>query len=144
MKKTFISLAIAAMTCAGAAVAGGHASGDAAAGETVFKKCKSCHMIQSEDGSVNLKGGKVGPNLYGVASRTAGSVEGFRYGKSIIALGETGLAWDEAEFVAYVADPSKYLQEKLGDKKARSKMTYKLRGEQDAKDVYAYLVSLAE
>ena len=57
------------------------AGGDAAAGERGFKKCKSCHMIVSDAGDTIVKGGKTGPNLYGVAGRQAGSVDGFRYGK---------------------------------------------------------------
>ena len=66
--------------------ADGHASGDAEAGEKVFGKCKACHMIVSEDDTVIYKGGKTGPNLYGLYTRQAGTVEGFKYGDSIIVL----------------------------------------------------------
>lgn len=129
---------------AGASFADGHASGDPEAGENEFKKCKSCHSITMADGTDIVKGGKTGPNLYGVVGRVAASVEGFRYGDSIVALGETGFAWNEEDFVTYLADPTEFLREKLDDKKARSKMTFKLRKEEDAKDIYAYLASLAE
>ena len=47
------------------------ADGDAANGEKEFRKCKSCHSISSADADL-VKGGKTGPNLYGVAGRTAG------------------------------------------------------------------------
>ncbi|HBB82182.1 MAG TPA: cytochrome C, partial [Sulfitobacter sp.] len=49
-----------------------HASGDAEAGEKVFRKCKSCHMIQDDEGNDIQKGGRTGPNLYGIYNRVAG------------------------------------------------------------------------
>ena len=55
------------------------AEGDAAKGEKGFKKCKSCHMVVSDSGETIVKGGKTGPNLWGVAGRPAGSYEGFKY-----------------------------------------------------------------
>lgn len=126
------------------AIAGGHASGDATKGEKTMKKCKACHQIIDDEGTVLFKGGKTGPNLYGLAGRKAASVEGFRYGKSIMALGETDFVWDEAEFVSYVADPNKYLKAKLDDSSARSKMSFKLRKDEEALNVWAYIVSLSE
>lgn len=132
---------IAAATLAAApALAESHASGDPAKGEAVFKKCVSCHVVQNGAGEVLAgRNAKTGPNLYGVAGRHAGSVEGFRYGDSLKAAGEAGLVWDEEHFVAYVLDPKKFLADYLNDPKARSKMSFKLRSEDEAKDVYAYL-----
>lgn len=119
-----------------------YAEGDVANGENlVAKRCKSCHMIQDGD-NVILKGGKTGPNLYGVMGRTAGSVDGFKYGKSLVAAGEAGLVWDTPEMVAYLEDPRKYLQAKLDDKKAKSRMSFKLKKESDRADVAAYLASV--
>ena len=122
--------------------ADGHASGDAEAGEKVFGKCKACHMIVSEDDTVIYKGGKTGPNLYGLYTRQAGTVEGFKYGDSIIAAGEAGLEWNEADFLEYVTDPRKFLRSYLDDKKAKSKMAFKLSKEKDRANVWAYLVSV--
>ena len=122
--------------------ADGHASGDAESGEKIFKKCKACHMIVSDDDTVIYKGGKTGPNLYGLYTRQAGTYEGYKYGKSIVAAGEAGLEWNEEEFVKYAADPKKYLRSYLDDKKAKSKMAFKLKKEQDAADVWAFLVSV--
>ncbi|APO72998.1 cytochrome-c CycM [Rhizobium etli 8C-3] len=53
------------------------ASADAKAGETVFKKCQSCHDV--------TKGGpnKVGPNLYGLVDRPIASHEGFAYSSAM-------------------------------------------------------------
>ena len=75
-------------------------SGDPEAGAAVFKKCQSCHVVRDDDGTTLAgKRGKSGPNLYGVVGRTAGTLEGFRYKKSIVKAGEGGLVWD-AEQIA--------------------------------------------
>ena len=134
-----IATVIAALL-AGPALADGHASGDAAKGEKAFNKCKSCHMIVADDGTTIVKGGKSGPNLYGLVGRAAGSVEGFRYGKDTIKAGEAGLVWDEAAFVEYVQDPRKFLRTYLDDKKAKSKMSFKLK--KGGEDVWAYIASV--
>lgn len=117
------------------------AEGDAAEGEKTFKKCKSCHSIVSDSGETIVKGGKTGPNLYGIAGRTAGSYEDFRYGDDLVAAGAAGLVWNEETFVEYVTDPKEFLKSHLGDTGAKSKMTFKLR--KGGEDVYAYLASLA-
>ncbi|WP_420004771.1 c-type cytochrome [Arenibacterium sp. LLYu02] len=113
------------------------AEGDAAAGEKAFGKCKSCHQVESDAGETIAKGGKTGPNLWGVAGRTAGTVEGFKYGDDIVAAGAAGLVWDEASFAAYVQDPKAFLQDKLGDTGAKSKMSFKLKS--GGEDIFAYL-----
>ena len=119
-------------------------AGDIAKGEKKFKKCKSCHMIVDDSGRTIVKGGRNGPNLYGILGRTAGSIDGFKYGKSLATLGKSGFVWSEYEFVAYLADPKKYLADKLDDKKARSKMSYKLKNEADALNIWAYLESVSK
>ncbi|MCT4555039.1 MAG: cytochrome C [Pelagimonas sp.] len=136
--KLFAALAVATLSTQ--ALADGHgASGDAAAGETVFKKCKSCHMIQDGDGNTIVKGGRTGPNLYGIAGATAGTVEGFKYGKDLVKAGEAGLVWDEASFVGYVQNPKGFLSDTLGGS-AKSKMSFRLK--KGMEDVYAYLASV--
>ena len=70
--------------------ADGHA--DPAAGEAGFKKCQACHVVKDADGNVLAgKTGRIGPNLFGIVGRQAGTVEKFRYKKSIVAAGEAGL-----------------------------------------------------
>ena len=49
---------------------------------------------------------------------------------------------NEEQFVAYVQDPTAYLREATGDS-GRSKMTFKVRKEEDAVNLYAYLASIA-
>jgi cytochrome c len=129
---------------AGPAFADGHATGDAAAGEGVFQKCKACHAVVDADGNDIVKGGRTGPNLYGLYTRQAGTNEDFakKYGDSLIEAGEKGLMWNEADFVAYVSDPREFLRTYNDDKRARSKMSFKLGSEDDSKNVWAYLVSV--
>jgi len=140
--KYLIPAATVAVLLAPASLAGSHASGDAEAGEDVFKKCRSCHMIESDAGDTIQRGGKTGPNLWGVPGRQAGSVDGFRYSDIMVAAGEGGLMWDEESFIAYVADPTPYLQEVTGDN-GRGKMTFKLRDAEDAANLWAYLASVS-
>ncbi|MCU0826226.1 MAG: c-type cytochrome [Tabrizicola sp.] len=115
---------------------------DPAAGEEAFKKCKACHSIIAPDGTEIQKGGRTGPNLYGVIGRGVASDPDFRYGESIAALGATGAVWDAASLVAYTADPAGYLQSALGDAGAKSKMSFKL--DSGAEDIAAYLQSVSQ
>lgn len=123
---------------------GVYADGHIAEGEElVAKRCKACHMIVDGD-NVILKGGKVGPNLWGVIGRPAGAQDGFNYGKSLATAGENGLIWDEEQISAFVGDPKKFLRTYLDDKKAKSKMTFRLKKEDQRTAIAAYLASLAE
>ncbi|MFY0310921.1 c-type cytochrome [Leisingera sp. D0M16] len=115
------------------------AEGDPEAGEKGFNKCKSCHTVTSDSGDVIVKGGKTGPNLWGIAGRTAGTVEGFKYSDDLAAAGEAGLVWDEEKFVAFTTDPKKFLQAETGDSKAKSKMSFRLK--KGGEDIYAFLAS---
>ena len=125
-------------TLAAVALATPSFAGDAAVGEKTFAKCKSCHMIVAPDGTEIVKGGKVGPNLYGVVGRAAASVEGFKYGDGIMKAGENGLVWDEALIAEYVVDPTKFIDTHGGE--GKSKMTFKLA--KGGEDVAAYLASV--
>ena len=126
-----------------AAVLGGPVfAGDPAAGEEAFKKCKTCHSIVAPDGTEIQKGGRTGPNLFGVIGRGVASDPDFGYGDSLAALGATGAVWDAASVATYVADPAAYLKSALGDDGARSKMSFKLSS--GGEDVAAYLASVAQ
>ena len=116
------------------------AEGDVAAGEKLFKKCKACHMVVNGD-DVIFKGGKTGPNLYGIIGRAAGAVEGFRYGKSLVAAAEAGLVWDEELIAKYVTDPKVFLREYLDDGGAKSSMSFRLK--KGGEDIAAYLASVS-
>ncbi|WP_323042148.1 cytochrome C [Gemmobacter sp.] len=116
------------------------AEGDPVKGEKEFGKCKSCHTVEAADGTVIAKGGKTGPNLYGVIGRAAGSTD-FKYGASLKAAGEKGLVWDAASFVDYTVDPNAFLKTYLADDKAKSNMTFKMK--KGGEDIAAWLVSVA-
>jgi cytochrome c len=133
----FILLALTA-----AAIAAPAFAGDPAAGEEAFKKCKACHSVIATDGTEIQKGGRTGPNLYGVIGRAVASDPDFSYGESLAALGATGAVWDEASLAAYVANPADYLKSTLGDDAAKSKMSFKLAA--GGEDVAAYLASVAQ
>lgn len=112
---------------------------DAKRGEMIFKDCRACHSIIDETETPVVRGGRTGPNLYGVIGRHAGSVPGFNYSTSMVAAGKSGLRWNEEDFVVYVRDATAYLRNYLDDPQARGKMAYKLRDVQKAHDVWAYL-----
>nr|WP_321982038.1 cytochrome c family protein [uncultured Cohaesibacter sp.] len=114
-----------------ASTLGAFAEGDAAKGEKVFKKCKACHQIG--EGAEN----KVGPLLNGVVGRAIGSVDGYKYSDGYLALGEQGETWDEEKLMAYLLDPKDFLKE--AGVKGKSKMTFKLKKEDQREDVIAYL-----
>ena len=134
--------AIAALAFTAApAFADGHlaATGDAGEGESAFRQCQSCHVVEDPSGEVLAgRAAKTGPNLYGVVGRTAGTVEGFSYSDIIVTAGEGGMIYDEATFVAFVQDPTSHLREVTGEN-GRSKMSFKVRKEEDAVNLYAFL-----
>lgn len=108
----------------GAIVAGpAMAAGDAAAGEKVFNKCKTCHRIG--EGAKNM----VGPELNGLDGRHSGSVEGYSYSE---ANKKSGITWNEATFKEYITDPKKKIP--------GTKMIYAgLSSEQERDDLWAYI-----
>ena len=103
--------------------------GDAAAGQRVFNQCRACHT--ADQGGRNT----VGPNLFGILGRRAGSVEGFRYSANLRELGEGGLVWSEDRIRAYVANPKDVIP--------RGSMSYPgLRNATQVNDLMAYLATL--
>ena len=134
------ALFLTTFVASGAFSTAAFAEGDAAAGEDMFKRCKSCHSISNGD-EVIVRGGRTGPNLFGVIGRQAGTYEGFRFGDDIVAAGAGGLVWTEDSVAEFVADPTAYLRANLGDDSARAKMTFKLRS--GGEDVAAYLATFS-
>ena len=105
------------------AMAGAASAQDAAAGETVFKKCHVCHNIG--EGAKNM----VGPELNGVVGRHSGTVEGYNYSD---ANKNSGLTWDEATLKIYLKNPKAEVP--------GTKMTFPgLQSDEDIKNVIAYL-----
>lgn len=135
----YLAVVAATTLIAPAAFADAHGgAGDADAGAKVFKGCKACHQVG--DGAKN----RSGPLLNDVIGRTAGSVEGFKYSKSMIAAGEAGLVWDAEKIADFIENPSSYLKEVLDSSKAKSKMSKKVKKEADRANVAAYLATFSE
>lgn len=136
-------LSTAALLLAAAALLPAAAlAGDPAAGAENWRQCRSCHMIVTPAGETIQRGGRVGPNLYGITGRQAGTVEGFRYSDSLVAAGNAGLTWTRENFVGYVEDPTGFLRRFTGDSSIRSPMNFQMRD--GAADMFAYLESLSQ
>jgi cytochrome c2 len=77
--------------------------GDPSAGERVFKKCKSCHMVG--DGAKN----KSGPSLNGVFGSKIGSVDKFKYSKAFKDYSEKNIIWDSETLDLFLTKPRDYI-----------------------------------
>lgn len=128
------------------ALADGHVSGDASAGEETFnRQCVACHEIVDDSGETLAgRGAQTGPNLYNVTGRGIAQVEDFNYSDSLVELDEAGETWTEENFVGYAQDPTGWLREVLDDRRARGKMAYQVRSEEDALNLYAYLATFEQ
>ena len=136
-------LTAAAALLTSPALADGHATGDAEAGEAAFRQCISCHVVVDDAGETLAgRNARTGPNLWGIHGRLIGSVDDFRYSDGLTALMDMGMEWDEEAFVGYVQDPTGWIREVAGDNSLRGAMSFRVRSEEDALNLYAYLVSL--
>jgi cytochrome c len=102
------------------------AAGDAAKGKSLFVRCTVCHTAQS--GAPN----RIGPNLFGVTARKAGTLPTYSYSK---AMAKSGLTWDQQTLGRYLMGPSNVVP--------GTKMTFVgFSNQQQADDVAAYLATL--
>ena len=77
------------------------ASTNAAEGAKIFKKCAACHSIA--EGGAN----KIGPALWGVLGRPAGSVPGYKYSKAMAAYGKD---WSFKEMNGFLIKPKDWIK----------------------------------
>ncbi len=77
------------------------ASTSAGEGEKIFKKCAACHSI-AEGG-----GNKIGPALWGVLGRQAGSVSEYKYSKAMAAHGKK---WSVEEMDGFLTKPKDWIK----------------------------------
>ncbi len=116
---------VSASTGAASALAG--LTGDAANGKRVFVKCMACHAVAEGQN-------RVGPSLYGIVGRPAGTIEGFNYSA---ANKNSGIVWTDEVMFEYLEAPQKYMP--------GTRMVFPgLPAAQERADVIAYLKSVVE
>ena len=97
-------------------------SANVADGEKIFKKCAACHSI--------AKGGanKIGPALWGVLGKQAGSVSDYKYSKAMAAHGKL---WSFEAMNGFLIKPKNWIK--------GTKMTFTgLKNEKDRAAVILY------
>lgn len=101
------------------------ATADAAAGEKVFGKCKSCHKIDGTNAT--------GPHLNGVVGRNHGAVPDFKYSDAMAA--KSADVWTPDAIYAFIKNPKEAIP--------GTKMGFAgLPSPQDRANVIAYLSTL--
>ena len=77
------------------------ASTNAGDGEKIFKKCAACHSITQ--GGAN----KIGPALWGVLGRKAGSISDYKYSKAMVAYAKP---WSFEEMDGFLIKPKDWIK----------------------------------
>ena len=104
------------------------ASTSAAEGAKVFKKCAACHSIA--EGGKN----KIGPALWGVLGRQAGSLPDYKYSKAMAAYGKK---WSFEEMNGFLLKPKDWIK--------GTKMSYAgLKKEKDRASVILFMNSKSD
>ena len=100
----------------------GLAPASAASGEKLFKKCKMCHSL--DEGK-----NKIGPSLYDLFNRKAGTVENYKYSK---AMKNSDFVWDDKILDIFIAKPRLAIP--------KTKMSFRgIKDEQDRTALIEYL-----
>ena len=77
------------------------ASTNATEGEKIFKKCAACHSIAKGGGN------KIGPALWGVLGKKAGSISDYKYSKAVAAHGKP---WSFEEMNGFLIKPKDWIK----------------------------------
>jgi cytochrome c len=99
---------------------------DAKHGATVFQRCAICHS------NTKGAGAKIGPDLFGVVGRKAGTQPNFSYSA---AMKKAGFVWTPQKLLAYVQHPQMVVP---GNRMAFGGISRAA----DAQDLVAYLGTL--
>jgi len=94
-------------------------------GAKVFKKCAACHSIAQGGGN------KIGPALWGVLGRQAGSISDYKYSKAMV---EYGKPWSFEEMNGFLTKPKEWVK--------GTKMSFV--GLKNAKDIAAVILYMNE
>ena len=102
---------------------------DAAHGAQIFKgTCGVCHLAQPHPAVSDLAM-RIGPNLWGVVGRKAGTTQHFRYSP---AMRQSGIVWTPDKLRPYIHEPQKTIP--------NIRMSFLgLKNMRDVDDVIAYL-----
>jgi cytochrome c len=117
--------ALIAALGAALAVSAAHAA-DASKGQALFVRCAVCHTA--------AKGGpnRLGPNLFGVVGRKAGTLASYPYSS---AMTKSGIVWSADTLTHYLMGPANIVP--------GTKMTFAgFSSQQQADDMAAYLATL--
>ncbi len=92
-------------------------------GKMIFKKCAACHSASKGGGN------KIGPALWGVIGRKAGSISNYKYSKAMSGFGKT---WNFETVNTFLIKPKDYIK--------GTKMAYVgLKKEKDRASIILYL-----
>jgi cytochrome c len=72
-------------------------AGDPARGKMVFQRCAICHRVDKDGGN------GLGPNLFGIVGRKAGTAADFPYSP---AMRNSGITWTADKLTAYITHPA--------------------------------------
>ena len=99
------------------------ASTNSSEGAKIFKKCAACHSIA--EGGAN----KIGPALWGVLGKKAGSASNYKYSKAMV---EHGKPWSFEEMNGFLIKPKDWVK--------GTKMSFAgLKNEKDRASVILYM-----
>ncbi len=102
-------------------------TGDAAAGENVYGKCRACHLLEEGRNAM-------GPSLFGVIGRKAGSIEDFNYSE---ANANNDITWTPEVLFDYLRSPGDYMP--------GTRMAFPgIKDAQDRADLVAFLTAQGE
>lgn len=126
-----IIMAGAAIAMALASPASAQSAGDAAAGKTVFNKCRACHAVGPDAKN------KIGPELNGIVGEATASVEGYAFSPALKEYAAANPVWNEENLTAWLANPKAVV--------AKTKMAFPgLKKPEEIANVIAYLKTFDE
>ena|ERR1700744_390695 len=114
-----------ALVVASAIVSASAAHAQAPAAPPLFAVCQACHESTKDAGP------SVGPNLFGVGGRKAGSTKDFDYSD---AMKNSTIVWSSDTLTAFITDPNKTIP--------NNKMDYSGADAATAKQIADYLMTL--
>ena len=77
------------------------AMGNVEHGKKIFKKCAACHSINQDGGN------KIGPKLWNVLFRPAGSIANYKYSKALLGYKKE---WNWQEMNGFLTKPSAWIK----------------------------------